>query len=143
MDDWKRTFAEKLGQAQARWAGRLDEVLDNTITPVFKDLDEFLQTNGMSSSMPLHEPGRRSYKFELAEDAYVLLLICSRGMGEVEVTRETFVLGQRPVIRKTGERVGALTAEWAEHEFTTALDGFVEQLANATPSEAPAEMPVG
>ncbi len=140
MDAWKRSFSEKLAQAQARWAARLDEALDSAVTPVFGELHEFLQNNGITAATPLREKGRRSYKFELSEDAYVLLLFRGRGVGEFELTRETFVLGQRPNVQKLTERLTVLTPEWVQQEFQTALDDFVDRLVER--EEAPAETPL-
>ncbi len=128
MEAWKRTFSEKLGQAQARWAARLDEALDAAVTPVIDELHEFLTNSGIAVSQPLHEPGRRSYKFELAEDAYVLLLFRGRGVGEFEFTRETFALGQRPKVRTTTERISSISPSWAQQELQAALDEFVNGL---------------
>ncbi|MEW6249068.1 MAG: hypothetical protein AB1716_00345 [Planctomycetota bacterium] len=136
MDAWKHSFSEKLAKLQNRWATQLDEALDAAVTPVFNDLQNFLETNGIRASMPLQEEGRRSYKFELAEDAYVLLLFRARGVGEFELTRETFVLGRRPQVRTVSERIGAVDAAWAEREFQTALDEFLNGLLG---QEAPAE----
>ncbi len=138
MDAWKRSFSEKLAQAQSRWATRLDEALDAAATPVFGELQEFLTNNGITPATPLREKGRRSYKFELAEDAYVLLLFRGRGVGEFELTRETFVLGQRPQVRKTTERLTVLTPEWVQQEFQAALDDFVDLLVEHE-EEAPVE----
>ena len=131
MESWKRSFSEKLGQVQARWATRFEDSLEEAVTPIFDELSDFLTHNGLLVTTPVQENGRRTYKFELAEDAYVLLNFRSRGIGEFELSRETFVLGHRPVIRKTTERVSSLSPEWAQREFQGALDTFVELLNGA------------
>ncbi len=138
MDEWKQSFVERLGRVQSRWAARLDQTLDAVVKPVFDDLAEFLRENGFSASTPLRASGRRSFKFELAEDAYVLLIFRSVGVGEFELSREVFLLGSPPDVTRLTERVATLDADWARAQFQAALDAFVEILSgreNATEPE--------
>ncbi len=132
MEQWKQTFVKKLTDAQSRWAAQFDEVMDNAVNPVFHELAEFLQQNNFTAAIPVQEPGRRSFKFELAEDAYLLLIFRSRAVGEFELTRQSFVLGGEPKIRKTTERISSVDEHWARNEFQTALDGFIERLGGVS-----------
>lgn len=136
MNDWKKSFAEKLGRVRSRWATQMDQALENSVVPVFNGLAEFLRENGFRVAVPLRETGRRSFKFELAEDAYLLMVFEARGVGEFELTRESFVLGSDPKIQKSTERVANLDPEWTQQEFQSALDSFVEMLGG---SQAPAQ----
>ncbi len=131
MRDWKQSFTEKLGRVQTQWGARLDEALDQHVQPVFEDLTGFLGRHGFTASVPLHEVGRRSFKFELVEDAYVLLIFKSVGLGEFELSCETFVLGTEPKARRVRERIGRLNADWARQEFESTLNAFVELLSGA------------
>jgi hypothetical protein len=139
MKEWKQSFAEKLSRVQSQWGARLDDALDHNVQPVYEDLADFVRKHGFSTSVPLHEVGRRSFKFELAEDAYVLLIFKTSGMGDFELSCETFVLGTEPKARKVVERLGRLTEAWARQEFQATLNAFVELLGGApAPQEEPA-----
>lgn len=131
MEDWKRRFAERLSEVQLRWATQFDEAVDNAVVPVFNEMTAFLRDNGVQTAIPLHDKGRRSFKFELAEDAYLLLIFRARAVGEFELSREVFVLGCEPQVRRSTERVSSLTEKWVRKEFQSALDAFVEQLDEA------------
>ena len=131
MEQWKQTFVKKLGDVQARWAAQFDDALDSAVNPVFHELAEFLQQNNFTAAMPMQEAGRRSFKFELAEDAYLLLIFRSRAVGEFEFTRQSFVLGNEPKVRKTTERISSVNEDWARNEFQVALDAFIERLGGA------------
>ena len=129
MDEWKRCFLEKLSQVQSRWAARFDQALDDSVVPVFNDLADFLQQNGLTATTPMHKSGCRSLKFELAEDAYLLMIFQSTGIGEFELTRQVFVLGSEPHVRKSTERLANVNQDWAEQEMQSALNVFLERLS--------------
>lgn len=136
MDQWKQTFSKRLSDVQARWAVQFDETLDNSVNPVFHELADFLQQNGFAASLPMQEPGHRSFKFELAEDAYLLVIFRSRAVGEFELSRQSFALGSETKLRKTTERLATVTEDWARREFQGALDAFLELLGGPqVPSE--------
>lgn len=140
MADWKSKFSEKLKDVQGRWAKQFDEVLDTKVTPVFDDVAQFVRGHGFKTSVPMSEDGRRSFKFELAENAYLLLIFRAEGVGDFEVSRETFVPGREPRQEVLVERLADITETWSRERFEEALDEFVEQLSHSTTSdEAPAE----
>lgn len=136
LEQWKRSFAERLGNVQAQWVGRFRETLDTVVGPVFDDLAVFLRSNGFAATAPLREDGRRSFKFELAEDAYVLLLFKSTGVGEFELSTETFAPGCEPRVTRRKERLGQVSAAWTQREFQTTLNAFLDLLGGG---RAPAE----
>jgi len=142
MDQWKGTFLDKLNQAQAHWVKRFEDALDNNFLPVCDDYKTFLADNGFRFSVPLREPGRRSFKFELAENAYVLMIFRSAGVGEFELHVESFVPGSEPVLTKLTTRVTDLVESWSTQQLRAGLDGFVDLLAGSTKSE-PVEELVG
>ncbi len=140
MDEWKRSFAKRIGHVRTNWAGRLDEALDATVMPVFKEFIEFLRGNGFDASVPMQDVGHRSLKFELAENAYVLLIFASKALDEFEFSRELFVLGGEPDSETSVERVSSLDRPWVERQFQEALDAFVEVLGDRVDPGAPAEV---
>jgi len=132
VDGWRRTFIEKLGKAQTQCARRFEEAVEAHVGASFEELAAFLRDNGFKVSSPVHESGRQSYKFELAENAYVLLIFRFSNVGEFELRSETFIPGRDPLLSKSLGRVADIDAKWAEEQFRCTLDRFVELLgANA------------
>lgn len=129
MDDWKRSFVDKLSQAQSQWNRRFEETIDSVIVPVFDEFAAFLRTNGFHVSSPMRQEGRRSFKFELAENAYVLLIYRATAIGEFEMRSECFVPGNEPLMHKTLCRVGDVSEGLCRQQFQSSLDSFVEFLA--------------
>lgn len=126
---WKKGFLDKLGQAQQQWLREFDNAMDEHVSPAYDEIREFLSNNGFRVSKPLREEGRRSFKFELAENAYVLVLFRAAGVNEFEIRAETFVPAREPVLSKAMARVKDLNIEWAQEQFQTALDNFVGLLS--------------
>lgn len=136
MDSWKRQFIDKLGKAQAACAKRFEDSIDDAVNPVFQDMQGFLRDNGFKVSQPLKEQGRRSYKFELAENAYMLLIMRFNGVGELELRTEIFVPGSEPQLTKSVGRLADVSTKWAEEQFHGGLDTFINQLAGEQPAES-------
>lgn len=140
MDEWKQSFTEKLGHVQASYMARFDETLDKHVMPVFEDLSAFLAENGFRTSVPLSEAGRRSFKFELAEDAYLLIIFRSAELGALEMSCESVVPGGEPTSRKRAVRIPDVNAGWSRKVFQNALDGFVDRLSgHQSPANKQAE----
>jgi len=140
VNGWKSAFLEKLHEAQAQCARKFEAALDTCVVPVFEELGEFLRNNGFNVTTPLTEPTRRSFKAELAENAYVLLIFHFTGVGEFELRSETFVPGAEPIREKTRWRVADIQTEWAEKQFQDALDRFVDLLAGQKAPDADAAL---
>jgi hypothetical protein len=135
MDQWKRNFLSKLSQAQSQWSSRFEDALDTHFVPVFDEYKQFLTDNGFRLSTPLNEPGRRSFKFELAENAYLLMIFRSTGVGEFELRCESFVPGSEPALARTTARADELNEEWVTRHTQAALDTFVDSLAGSDTSK--------
>lgn len=139
MDSWKRTFLNRLHEAQAKCAGQFEEALDRVVGPVFDGLADFLRDNEFKISRPLNEPRRRSFKLELAENAYLLIILRFSGVDAFELSTETFTPGREPILERSLGRVSDLDRDWAQRLFQGGLDRFVELLADeqaAKPSAA-------
>lgn len=137
MPEWKDQFLNKLDQVQTQWSKRFDERLDAVVNPVFEDLGTFLRTHGFHLSSPMRQEGRRSFKFELSENAYVLLIFRSSAVGEFELRCECFVPGNEPIMSKSLGRVMDIDETWTREQMQAALDNFVERLG--TPRRERAE----
>ena len=132
MDDWRRNFVQKLGKAQSQWVRMFEDALTDHIVPVFDDFGSFVCNHGFRVCTPLREQGRRSFKFELAENAYLLLIFRSVSIGEFEMCSESFVPGREPLLDKSTVRIADVDRKWAERQFRSALDSFIDAL-NAAP----------
>lgn len=128
MDAWKRSFLDKLHTAQAKCVKQFEAALRDHVEPVIDELSGFLRDNGFRVSSPLQEQGRRSFKFELAENAYLLTIYRFTGVGEFELRCELFVPGKEPVLQKSVVRVPDVTEAWAQKQFREGLDSFVALL---------------
>ncbi len=131
MDQWKQQFAAKLSEVQSHWMTQFDGTLDESVNPVFDELGEFLRDNGFATAIPMQQPGRRSFKFELAEDAYLLMIFRATGLGGVELSIESAVPGVAPEPTRLNERLADINADWAEETFRSALNDFVDQLGES------------
>lgn len=138
MTQWKDSFVNRLNKAQSHWTKRFEEVLERHFVPVFDEFKGFLVDNGFKITMPMCEAGRRSYKFELAENAYLLLIFRSAGVGEFELRAECFVPASEPMLNKAVARIVDMDSDWARHQLQTSLDTLVDLL-----SGSPIEEPVG
>lgn len=140
MDSWKESFLEKLHDAQASCAKQFEEALDRAVAPAFDELTPFLRDNGFTVSTPLSEPGRRSFKCELAENAYVLLIFRFYGVGDFELRSETFVPGAQPVLEKSTGCVADIDEQWSREQLRSGLTRFVDLLADKTVAEPSEEL---
>ncbi|MCA9243800.1 MAG: hypothetical protein KDA32_07610 [Phycisphaerales bacterium] len=136
MDRWQNNFLEKLNQAQSKWVTSFEETLNRAVTPAFKRVSTFVSDNGFRVTSPLKEDGRRSFKFELAENAYLLLIFRFGGIGELEVRTESFVPGREPSLNRSPVRLVDVDEEWATRQFQQSLDIFVDLLAGAKAADA-------
>lgn len=138
MNDWRRSFVEKLSKAQNQWVRHFEETMNSAVEPAFENLAPFLRENGFKVSTPLRDEGRRSYKFELAENAYLLLIFRFTGVGETELRSECFVPGSEPALSKSLARLVDVDQDWARRQFESSLDAFVDLLGGSkfAPAEA-------
>jgi hypothetical protein len=139
VDSWKSSFLKKLHEVQFRCAQQFEDVLDRMVVPVFDDLAAFLAENHFKVATPLTEPSRRSFKFELSENAYLLVIFRFTGVDEFELRSETFVPSGEPVLERLTGRTSEMRKDWAQKLFQAGLDRFIELLSNQeseTPSEA-------
>jgi len=142
VDSWKESFLEKLHEAQTRCAKQFEEALERAVVPAFDELSPFLRDNGFKVSTPLSEAGRRSFKCELAENAFLLMIFRFSGVGEFELRTETFVPGVEPMLDKSMGRVADVDEDWSQKQFRAGLDRFVDLLSDKTAAKPREELAV-
>lgn len=131
VDNWQKSFLDKLNKVQSQWVRSFEETIEKAVSPVFDDLSAFVRDNGFRVSTPLHDEGRRSFKFELSENAYLLLIMRFTGVGEFELRSECFVPGNEPRLEKSIVRLSDVDNDWADKQFRSALDEFIDQLSGS------------
>jgi hypothetical protein len=138
MDGWKNNFVEKLTSVQSQFSKSFEQLMEVHAGKAFEELSSFLRDNGFRCSVPQREQGRRSFKFELAENAYFLALFRFHGIGEFELRAELFAPGSEPQMKKSIVRMDDVDAAWFEKTFRDGLDWFVERLSGK-PAPKPRE----
>jgi hypothetical protein len=136
-DDWKRSFIRKLDQVREHWVQEFEGALAGSVMPAFDDLAEFLRDHGFRLSTPVHDGDRRSFKFELTEDTYLLMIFRFEGPGSFELRSESHVSKAEPVTECVVARLADLDQARARELFQAALDTFVALLCgkSAQPAE--------
>ncbi len=134
--NWKKNFSDKIKQVHSQWAQQFETVIDEHISPVFDEFSEFVSSHDFKTSTPMQEPGRRSFKFEIAENAYLLMIFRTQGVGEFQLGVEVFAPGVEPQSAKQTERLSDVTKAWAREQFQDALDAFVTKLGAQQSVEA-------
>ena len=142
MTEWKKTFLDKLHVAQEKCAHQFDEAVERYVIPVYEELQQFLRDNDFDVTNPMKEKGRRSFKFELAENAYLLVILRFAGVDEFELRNEIFVPGRDPILEKFAGRVADINRSWAENLLQSSLDRFIDLLSEKRAEKRETELAV-
>lgn len=129
--NWQKSFVDKLGKVQTLWIKQFEDTLNKFVQPAFQNVASFTRENGFKVSTPLHDDGRRSYKFELSENAYLLMIFRFSSVGEFELRCESFVPGHEPCLNKSQVRLVDVSESWVDQQFQTALDTFIDLLSGS------------
>jgi len=132
VSNWEQTFVNKLNAAQSQYKQAFEHAVSGHVDAAFEGLNEFLGNNGFTLSTPVSEPGRHSFKFELSENAYVLMIFRAQGVGEFELRCETFVPSHEPLLVRVVGQVAEVDQAWATNRFQSTLNGFVERLGESS-----------
>ncbi|MHC4065877.1 MAG: hypothetical protein ACYSUI_15460 [Planctomycetota bacterium] len=132
MNDWQRSFLQKLDTAKKQWQHRFEQFVSDYVEPVFHEFDDFSAKNGFHVSSPDCESGVRLYKFALTENGYLLVTFRMQGMEEVEVACDSFVPGVGGV-EPSSKHIALCDANelWVQQQFQNGLDRFVTAFAEA------------
>ncbi len=137
MNDWQRTFLQKLDTAKKQWLHKFERFASDFVEPAFDEFAEFTANHGFRVATPNSEPGTRLYKFGLTENGYVLVTFRMRSLEEVEVCSEVFV----PSVGAfepytTHASFQDATASWTRKQFQNSLERFVTSFGEAGSIEA-------
>lgn len=126
---WKEGFTGKVEALRDKWRQKFDVLASETLEPVFDELTEFVQQWDFQGSAPQTQSAVRTFKFALAENAYVLVFFRSKGLDAVQWLYECALPGEGTVKSRVSDaHVTEVTKEWATECFQTALDEFVAKL---------------
>ena len=126
-NQWRDGFVHKLDGLRSRWVGDFKSRVSSEVVPAFDEISSFVAEHGFRASSPVVQPDRQSFKFEMAENAFVLLTLSHESIGDVLLRCEYFAPGAQPgehgavlgderhgpdPILCCGRIVGAICWEW-------------------------------
>lgn len=127
-NDWRQSFTRKLEGLRSQWIKNFEEHMRDDVGPAFDEIASFVGEHGFRASSPLVQPDRRSFKFEMTENAYVLMTIRHNSVEEVVVKCEYFAPGADPGEYEVRAGLHEVNRGWAKERFQEALDTFVDAL---------------
>lgn len=130
MNKWQSSFARSMENVRSHWVKRFEDSVGKHVGPAFEEIAAFVSKHGIKAAAPLKQSDRRSFKFEIAENAYALVSFRHVGMDDVQMTCEYFVPGGDPGSYDTRVSCVDVTREWATAQFQEALDSLVNALNN-------------
>lgn len=140
MSKWQNSFARSMDNVRVHWVKRFDESVSQRVGPAFEEISAFVSKHGFRPSTPMKQGDRRSYKFELNENAYALLTFRHEGLDDMHMSCEYFVPGGDPGTYETRVSCADVTREWAGAQFQEALDSLVSALSATLSQQKDAEL---
>ena len=127
MSEWQKRFSKKVESVREASSGRFEEVARKALAPVFEEFQKFTAQQGFVSSAPLANPGVRTFRLALTENAYALLTFRLSGLEDCECIAE-FVVPSRGKLPPLNQRIELVEANdnWARRVFERMLDHFVD-----------------
>lgn len=125
---WRDGFVCKLDGLRSQWVDDFKHRVTSEVVPAFDEIAAFVAEHGFRASSPVTQPDRQSFKFEMAENAFVLLTLSHESIGDVLLRCEYFAPGAQPGDLVHHAQVQDLSREWATARFQEALDAFVAAL---------------
>jgi hypothetical protein len=142
MNGWEKEFSKKMESLRDQSSKCLDRFMEESLEGAFGAVSAFLSQWNFQASMPQTQPGRRSFKFAMTEDAYVLIFFRLDGLDTLECESEYWIPGHG---RNSGycANISLRNAdrEWGESCFHKALDGFIARFGEAEQSAAAQAQP--
>ncbi len=145
MTEWQMDFARKVETIREASRDRFERVAEQTLTPTFKEFQEFATQQGLQTTAPLSERGVRTFNFTLKENAYALLMFHLDGLEHCKFQGEFRVPNHESL---TSASEWFVLEDINVHEtrrvFEHTLDRFLDTYVNALGRKHEAnEDPVG
>lgn len=138
MNQWQHDFAKRVESLRDASVRKFEQFADECLNSVFREFSDFASRHEFQCSEPKPQRGVRFYKFAIAEDAYVLMYMRSRGIDAVEWEYECSVPGRGCVEGdKENRRLTDAGRAWVERCFQTALDDLVNRVSETAVAEEP------
>ncbi len=137
---WRDGFVHKLDGLRSQWVDDFKHRVGNEVVPAFDEIATFVAEHGFRASSPVAQPDRQSFKFELAENAYVLMTLSHKSIDEVEMRYEYFTPGAAPGDLERSVQVQDVNRGWATAWFQEALDALVGNLTGEDKADGPVDL---
>jgi hypothetical protein len=126
MNHWQEQFAQQMDALCAQSSSWFDRFSDDVIVPSLETLTGFLDRWHYEITTPACDEARRTFRFALTEDGYLLVWFRMEGFDTLECEYEYSLPGVGRVkgVRTTGS-LRAADADWVESCFQMALNAFV------------------
>lgn len=129
MTEWEKEFSKKMESLHEQSTTSLERFLQEDLQTAYTALSSFLSQWKFQASTPQVQAGRRSFKFALTEDAYVIVTFRLEGVDSLECESE---YGLPATGRVSGTRHNSslrkVDRQWGEACFQKALDGLLVKL---------------
>ena len=126
MNRWQEQFAQQMDALCAQSSTWFDRFADDVLEPTLESMTGFLDRWNYEITLPPCEPGRRTFRFGLTEDGYMLLWFRLEGFDTLQCEYEYSLPG---VGRVQGVRTTAglrsADSDWVDSCFQMALGAFV------------------
>jgi len=132
MSGWREEFVERIAVVRRGVLDLFERFAGETLTAVFEEIRSFTADHGLRGSAPVSKAGLRTFKFSVADNAYVLITFRPRGLDRIEVFSE-FTVPNRPKVSPLYDSTELIEAgqAWAQRSFEQSLDRFAEVMAQA------------
>ena len=130
MNDWEKDFSKRMESLHAQSTNCLERFLQEDLQGAYAAVSNFLSQWKFQNSMPQSQAGRRSFKFALTEDAYVIVTFRLDGLDVLECESEYSLpaIGRVPGTRWASS-LRKVDRQWGDACFQKALDGLLAKLA--------------
>jgi len=131
MNKWKQEFARKMEDLGEQSSADFDRFADEVLVPIFRDVSEFVAQWRFQTSIPQSNMGKKSFKFALTENRYLLILFRIEGINTLGCEYECCLPGKECIAGPRNSMILYNANQlWAESCFQTALDDFIEKFSS-------------
>lgn len=129
MTEWEKEFTRKMESLHEQSTTCLERFLQEDLQGAYSALSSFVAQWRFQTSTPQAQAGRRSFKFALTEEAYVIVTF---RMENLDTAVCEWEYGLPAVGRVSGTRCSSslrkVDRQWGETCFQKALDGLLAKM---------------